>query len=369
MRYGKLTQTAWNRSVGRQLHTGQQSGLYGPSPFETCSGWSMASEGNEAHFVWAEAHASGKSLRTGYYAVLQAAGELAAKGVIPSAVSIRILFPPEAEEADLKGLTTGIQEACGRMDLALTSLQGETTFAAACTTVFVTAAGISGDMRTCREDAVSSSADGEKKGGQDILLCGYAGLEGTLRMIDEAEEELGTRFVSAFLEQAKELRKDLVMPEQLLALWGATRIRGGTASYTGGAWDGSAVPGVTAMRQITGGGILAVLWELSEFLDTGFEINLSAITLKQETVEICEFYRLNPYQMTSAGSFLIVTEDAEEAVNILEGAGARAIKLGVTKARKARVITSGEEVRYLDRPAPDELVSWMAQRCENKKFI
>ena len=96
----------------------------------------------------------------------------------------------------------------------------------------------------------------------------------------------------------------------------------------------------------------------------GFEIDMSAISLKQETVEICEFYRLNPYQLTSAGSFLIVTPDALEVIRILEQVGARAIRLGVTKPQNARVITSGEEVRYLDRPAPDELESWLAGRIK-----
>ena len=91
---------------------------------------------------------------------------------------------------------------------------------------------------------------------------------------------------------------------------------------------------------------------------------MSGIAIKQETVEICEFYRLNPYQMTSAGSFLIVTEDAQTVIEILEKAGARAGRLGVTKSRNARVITSGEEVRYLDRPAPDELALWQAGRQE-----
>ena len=49
-------------------------------------------------------------------------------------------------------------------------------------------------------------------------------------------------------------------------------------------------------------------------------------------------------------------------IEILEKAGARAGRLGVTKAQNARVITSGEEIRYLDRPAPDELALWQAGR-------
>ena len=86
------------------------------------------------------------------------------------------------------------------------------------------------------------------------------------------------------------------------------------------------------------------------------------IALKQETVEICEFYRLNPYLMTSAGSYLILTSEAESVIRELEEAGVCAVRLGVARDGNAKVIRNGEEVRYLDRPASDELERWMAER-------
>ena len=62
----------------------------------------------------------------------------------------------------------------------------------------------------------------------------------------------------------------------------------------------------------------AALWELSETAGIGFEIDMPQIALKQETVEICEFYRLNPYLMTSAGSYLILTDAGEAVIRALE---------------------------------------------------
>ena len=38
MRTGKLTQTAWRRSVRRQLRTKQEEVISVPSPYENCSG-------------------------------------------------------------------------------------------------------------------------------------------------------------------------------------------------------------------------------------------------------------------------------------------------------------------------------------------
>lgn len=328
MRYGRLTQTAWQRSVRKQLHKRGKDALFEPSPWEECSG---IRNGSEAAFLWADAHAAGSSARTGYYAVLHAAGQLAAKGARASCVSARILFPPEAEEEELKAVTAGIEDACGRMDLQVTSIQGEVSCAAERSIVFVTAAGRA-DRKSDRASALP---------GQEIVFCGYAGLEGTLRILDEAEEELGSRFVPDFLTRAKKLSDRLVTPEQILPLFDA---------------------GVTAVFHAGSGGILAALWEMAETLGMGFRAGMSDISIRQETVEICEYYRLNPYRTASSGSYLIVTDDAAKSIGILEKSGVRAVRLGVTEAQKARVITSGEEVRYLDRPAPDELELWQAGR-------
>lgn len=347
MRYGRLTQTAWQRSVRRQLHKRGEDALFTPSPWENVSG--LAGRDGDA-FLWADACASGSSARTGYYAVLKAAGDLAAKGVCPSCVSVRILFPPGAEEEELREITAGVEDACSRMAMQVTSLQGETVCAAGQMIVSVTAAGRSEMQETGLNQPKAFVQEQQEKlhaaPEQEIVYCGYAGLEGMLRVLDEAREELGTRFVSIFLEQAAGLTRELVTPEQILSLFK----------------DSDAQPRVTAVCQAGSGGILAALWELSEILHTGLETDMQAISIRQETVEICEFYRLNPYQMASAGSFLIVTEDAQAVIEILEKAGARAGRLGVTKAQNARVITSGEEIRYLDRPAPGELALWQAGR-------
>ena len=195
--------------------------------------------------------------------------------------------------------------------------------------------------------------------GQEIVFCGYAGLEGMLRILDEAGDEPGTRFIPDFLRKAGELSDRLVTPGQILALFREQECGSDRAA--------AGMPDITAVFQAGSGGILAALWKMAETLHTGFEADMSSISIRQETVEICEFYRLNPYQMASSGSFLIVTEDAGRVIEILEKAGARAVRLGVIKAQNARVITSGEEVRYLDRPAPDELELWQARRARQNE--
>ena len=212
--------------------------------------------------------------------------------------------------------------------------------AAAQPVIYACAAGVRENIPG--RDAEQQTA--ESGSGAELLMCGYAGLEGTLRILSESRTDLSTRFTDTFLDEAGRLEDELVTPEQVLRVFAA---------------DGNA-----AVRQIGSGGILAALWELFEQEQAGFEIDMHRIALKQETVEICEFFRLNPYQMTSAGSFLILTERADEVLAVLEDAGAHAVRLGTAGRQNARVIRNGEETRYLDRPAPDELLRWQTERRE-----
>lgn len=343
MRIGKITQTAWQRSVRKHLHIAKENTLFAASPWETCSGFE--SETGD-RYVWADAHAAGGGDRTGYYAVYHAAGELAARNVRAIGTAVHVLLPVGSGEEQLAGIAAGVDCACTELETELTSFQGEVSGDVLRTVVFASAAGVMREIPYGQKKPWENRE--QETGGKDsvhreIIMCGYAGLEGTLRILDEARPELETRFVSAFLDQTKALTEELVRPSQILKIY---------------EYDQQAV-----VRQIGGGGILAALWEISETARTGFEIDMPQIILKQETVEICEFYRLNPYLMTSAGSYLILTSEGKDVIRALEEAGARAVSLGTASDQNARVIRNGEEIRYLDRPASDELERWRRGKC------
>ena len=62
--------------------------------------------------------------------------------------------------------------------------------------------------------------------------------------------------------------------------------------------------------------------------------------------------------MTSAGSYLLLTGEEHKVLERLREAGVNAVALGDARAQNARVIRNGEDTRYLDRPARDELARW-----------
>ena len=87
----------------------------------------------------------------------------------------------------------------------------------------------------------------------------------------------------------------------------------------------------------------------------GLSVEMKKMTVRQETIEVCEVFHLNPYQLTSTGAVLMVTPKGEELKERLKREGIPAEIIGHTTEGNERIIWSGGEKRFLDRPAPDEL--------------
>ena len=117
--------------------------------------------------------------------------------------------------------------------------------------------------------------------------------------------------------------------------------------------------GVSAMHDITEGGVFGALWEMAEGAGVGLDVDLKKIPIRQETVELCECFGLNPYILMSSGSMMIAADDGHELVRKLEQAGIHAVVVGRTNSGNDRILRNGEDVRYLDKPQPDELYKVM----------
>ncbi len=109
------------------------------------------------------------------------------------------------------------------------------------------------------------------------------------------------------------------------------------------------------MHDVTEGGIFGALWEIGAASNVGLEIDLKAIPIKQETVEICEFFDINPYQLISSGSMLMIAADGKELVEALAKEGVCATVIGKVIAGNDRVIVRDDERRFLEPPKTDEL--------------
>lgn len=268
------------------------------------------------------------------YGLLTEVNELAAQGVHAGLAEIRIEIPADMDKSRMHSIRNHIAKAMEKLeteDFQLEELHiaGEKCAALRVPQIVITAAGET-DQKERIADALLTA-----RAGQDIVYAGWAGLEGMLRIIGEKEAELRERFTPAFIGQMKAYDSELC---------GLSKIAVADAM------------GVSVIRQVSRGGILASLWDLAKDTELGLNLDLKKIAVRQETIEVCEHFRLNPYQLASGGSFLMLTENGEALADALNQKGIQAAVIGQLTDSNDKIIHNGEDMRYIDRPAPDELM-------------
>lgn len=268
------------------------------------------------------------------YGLLTEVNELAAQGVHAGSAEIRIEIPADMDKSRMHSIRNHIAKAMEKLeteDFQLEELHiaGEKCAALRVPQIVITAAGET-DQKERIADALLTA-----RAGQDIVYAGWAGLEGMLRIIGEKEAELRERFTPAFIGQMKAYDSELC---------GLSKIAVADAM------------GVSVIRQVSRGGILASLWDLAKDTELGLNLDLKKIAVRQETIEVCEHFRLNPYQLASGGSFLMLTENGEALTDALNQKGIQAAVIGQLTDSNDKIIHNGEDMRYIDRPAPDELM-------------
>lgn len=268
--------------------------------------------------------------RGAYLAVMAAANNLAASGASAGAVTLALTVPGETEEDGLKALMDQAEECCRELKLRIAGGHTEVSAAVRSPVVTATAIGTLSEKRCGYEE----KAGAKRAENLDIVASKWIGLEGTAVIVREKEEELFKRFSGRFLEMAKEQERYLsVAKEAAIAL----------------------KSNVYAMHDVRNGGIFGALWELSQKLGVGLSIDLKKIPVRQETIEVCEFFHLSPYELLSGGMLLMMTEDGFGLVRKLEEAGIAAALIGSASQSNDKLVTNGEETRYLGMPGPDEI--------------
>lgn len=324
MKVGNVSQTVLRRSILKQLHTRREESIIQPSVEEMCAAIRIE---EDEQVVFTNTSLFGDEKDLAVFAMAHVLNDLWTRGAEPIGVNISILLPPHAYESRLKSMISYAEEVAEGQRIQILNAKAEVS--PVLSKSLVTVLGIGKEKK---EGLLQSSMG---KAGQDVVLVNWIGLEGMLRILREKREELSKRFVPAFLHQIEEQQQYLLAGDEL-------RI--------------AKEFGVSAMHQITEGGILAALWNLAEASGTGIDVDLKKIAIKQETIEVCEHFHLNPYQMTSAGSILLVTHDGEGLVSRLEKNGKKATVIGRLTDRNEKVIWNDAEKRFVDRPAQDELL-------------
>jgi hydrogenase maturation factor len=332
MNNGKLAEPVLQRSILNTMKTARKEVLAGAQIGMDCAVFSLP-----PRMTWGGTMQTGNPAREGLaHIIMRCVNNLAAAGMEPFSVFMALTLTGETTEEELKVWMTEAESVCGRLRIQIAG--GHT-----CVSPWVMepVAAVQGCGQAMAGRAM---CDGFAKPDQDIVLSKWIGLEGTAFLVKNFANELRDRFPEFLLREAEDFFRYMsVLPEAAAAV--ETR--------------------VCQMHDVSEGGIFGALWEMAQLSGVGLTVNLEKIPVRQETVEICEFFHISPYELLSGGSLLMAARDGDTLVQVLAEQGTRAAVIGRFTKGPERIILSGEEVRYLNRPATDSIWTAMNHEADN----
>ena len=262
----------------------------------------------------------------GRLAVHVSLNDVAAAGAEPVGLLLAILAPPGTDPKLLGELVRQAQEEAALLNVEIIGGHTEFTDAVNRTVLCSTAIGIA------PEDGRVFSSMGARPG-DALVLTKWAGMEGTAIIASDFPELAASCLTAEEMVFAQSLTKQIsVVPEGRMA----------------------ASLGVTAMHDVTEGGVLGAAWEMAEASGCGVEIDSDSIPLLDVTIKLCKKAALNPFRLISSGCMLMAAEDGDVAVNALLAAGIQAAAIGRFAQGQSVIITDGQRIP-MEPPGSDEL--------------
>ncbi|RKM54851.1 hydrogenase maturation factor [Butyrivibrio sp. X503] len=320
MKIGKLSENALKRSVLKPIKTEFKERV------SAAVGTDCAFSDSENAF--SVTHSFTLDVEdAGFYAVIKAVNGLVSQGLKPDHVVVAIILDPDTEEKKLKQIIKDSIEACKVCDVIYAGGHTEVSAAVKSPVITVTAVGT-------KEDKHLAGKNKALKAGLSLVVTNWVGLEGTAIIAKAGKKELTSKYPASFIDDAIDFKSYAFVAKEA-----AVAIKSGAI----------------AVHDLSNGGIFAGLWEMAERAGTGLNVDLKHIPVRQETIEICEFYEINPYRLLSGGALLIATTDGESMVAALNEVGCAAFVIGTLESGNDRIIVNADESRFLELPQPDEI--------------
>jgi len=327
---GKVPIGVLQKIVFKHLGTKRHDVVLGPSIGEDAS---IVKVGKEVLAIAADP-ITGAEEWLGWLAVNVSANDVATCGVQPRWFTPCMLLPKSSKEELIEKICSQMDKAAHQLNVAIIGGHCEITPGLEQPIVTGCSVGVA-------EDGEYVTSSGAKIGNKIIMTKG-TGIEGTAILASDRKRELLKVFDENFVKKAEKFFEKISVVNDAIV-----------AFKTGG---------VSAMHDPTEGGAAGGLHELADAANVGFQVYEEKILIPEETRKICVHFGIDPLQLISSGSLLIVAEEenAEEIVSELSQNGIRASIIGeVTKSSLGRkmVTRTGEQIELV-RPVSDHL--WVA---------
>lgn len=282
---------------------------------------------------------TGSFTGVGRLAVHVAANDVAATGASPVGLQVVLLWPPRDDvDEELARVMEEISATAAELGIAVLGGHTEVTSRVDEGVVIATCIG-----RAPRDKYVPS---GGGKPGDTLLLVRSAGLEGTGILAADHASRL-TALPADTVQRAQTFMDELSVVAPALAARDA---------------------GVSAMHDVTEGGVIGALWEMAHASGLGADVRKTDIPVRPETAAICRELGIDPLTLLGSGALLIAASDGEKVQEALAAQGwheVTAIGRLTDAHQSVRLMEEDGSVTDVDACPSDELWRWLAEAGEN----
>ena len=325
MKIGKLTASQLEEVIFKNIKKKRKEFLNSPGIGDDCAALDL---GDKVCYLSSDP-ITGAVNKIGKLAVNITCNDLATTGIEPMGIMATILAPTTSTIEDLKQIVIDMEAECEKLNIDI--LGGHTEITDAVTKIIVSITGIGFGTKAHYEKK-------EKiKSNDIILLTKGVGIEGTAIISFEKEEELKSILSKKELEYGKSMMEmTSVVKEGLLA-----------SDLSKG------------MHDVTEGGILGAIWEVSELSNLGVTIYEESLKIADTTSKICDFYNIDPLKLISSGSMLIVVspENKDSLLKKLRLENISTYEIGffIDNTKDKIIIDRENKKSIIDEPGSDEL--------------
>lgn len=178
----------------------------------------------------------------------------------------------------------------------------------------------------------------------NVYVRGFVGNFGTKVLIEEKKNELLKYFSNKYIEKVKSDLRDGLSPSLFI--------------------DKEISDNLFDKEKIGKGGFLAALWKICDRNKVGLKYDLSKVPIIQGTVEIANFFDINPYRLLTANVEILFIDNNYEIID-----NKNMKKIGETNNTKQRIRTDIETKSFLTKCYKDDLFNIIDKNVYNRRIM
>ena len=256
--------------------------------------------------------------------------DIASNGVEPLGIMLAMMLPIGTTVGEIETIMMQAQEVASSLGVEIIGGHTEITPAVNRPVIVSTAIG--------RTLAGGSQKAENMRPGDIILMTKQAGLEGPGIIASDFADHLSEVLTAEEIAEAKGYMNLVSVVKEGVAAGNM---------------------GTAGMHDITEGGVLGAVWELSEISGVGVELEEDKIPVSEVTRKICDHFGINYLRLISSGCMMIIVHpDREEVVmEAIRNVGVDVTRIGRVMEQGASRVLIGKDgvVREIDPPESDEL--------------